>query len=83
VGFWDMGDAFNGMQNFHLKHGFGGGLRVLLPQLDRSVFRVDVGFPLDPSVPGAQSTIIAQFRQAFDVPDVDPPGLYWQDHARR
>jgi hypothetical protein len=75
VGFWDVGDAFSGFDDLALKHAYGGGLRVLLPQLDRAVFRIDVGFPLDPSVPGAERTIIAQFRQAFPMPRVLPPSL--------
>jgi hypothetical protein len=75
VAFWDAGDAFRGLDDLELKHAYGGGLRVLLPQLDRSVFRVDVGFPLDPTVPGAERTIIAQFRQAFAMPNITPPAL--------
>jgi hypothetical protein len=48
------------------------GFRVLLPQLDRVVFRGDVGFPimqkLDPGVP--PFTVSLAFEQAFPIPTV-------------
>jgi outer membrane protein assembly factor BamA len=70
VVFWDAGDAFDGFDRFELKHGVGFGLRFLAPQIDRAVFRIDAGFPVDPSVPGAATTVIAQFDQAFPVPSL-------------
>ena len=44
--FYDVGDAAFGWQNLHMNQSLGLGLRALFPQLDRLVFRVDVGFPL-------------------------------------
>jgi hypothetical protein len=70
VVFWDAGDAFNGFDQLDLKHGVGFGLRFLAPQIDRAVFRIDAGFPVDPSIPGAATTVIAQFDQAFPVPSL-------------
>lgn len=75
VAFWDMGDAFRGLEDLELKHGAGVGLRFLAPQVDRSVFRIDVGFPLDPSVPGSQTSVVAQFYQAFGMPGLAPSAL--------
>jgi hypothetical protein len=47
VVFHDMGDAFQDFQIMRLKHSVGGGIRVLFPELDRSVFRFDLAFPLN------------------------------------
>jgi hypothetical protein len=73
--FYDVGDAFRGFSNLTLKHGAGAGLRFAFPQIQRSVFRIDLGFPLDRGDPAAETTLIAQFEQAFTVPQVLPPGL--------
>ena len=84
--FYDAGDAFDEwkappganaatlQQVFNPRAGAGVGLRVLIPQLDRSVFRVDLGFPLNPDDPRSEVTFIASFGQAgfapFAAPDV-------------
>jgi hypothetical protein len=47
VVFHDMGDAFQDFDVMRLKHSVGGGVRVLFPELDRSVFRFDLAFPLN------------------------------------
>jgi hypothetical protein len=73
--FYDVGDAFSGFENLHLKHSVGVGLRLLFPQFDRTVFRIDWGIPLEPpardattpqrsfsSMPGA---LFVTFGQAF------------------
>ena len=52
--FYDVGDAFDGFSNLHLKHSVGVGLRLLFPQFDRTVFRIDWGLPLEP--PGRDAT---------------------------
>jgi len=51
----------------HLLHGVGMGLRFLLPELDRDVFRVDVGVPIPASSPGGHISVIATFGQAFNT----------------
>jgi hypothetical protein len=61
-----------------LRQGAGGGLRFAFPQIQRAVFRVDLGFPLTPSDPDAETTVVAQFEQAFDVPQLMSPGLVQQ-----
>jgi hypothetical protein len=66
--FYDMGDAFDKFGDFQLKHGVGAGIRFLAPQLDRDVFRIDVGVPVPFDATGGETTVIATFGQAFLVP---------------
>ncbi|MEP7124627.1 MAG: hypothetical protein ABJE95_27105 [Byssovorax sp.] len=69
--FFDSGDAFDGFDKMRLKQSAGFGLRVLFPQLDRVVLRVDWGFPLTKGVVpagGFPGDIVFTFRQAFAVP---------------
>ncbi len=68
VAFYDVGDAFDSFDELELKHGVGGGIRFLAPQLDRDVFRLDFGVPIPLDAPGGERTVIATFRQAFTVP---------------
>ncbi|AKT38741.1 BamA/TamA family outer membrane protein [Chondromyces crocatus] len=69
--FFDVGDAFRGFDDFRVKQSTGVGLRILFPQLDRTVIRADWGFPLTrgyvarDSFPG---DIIVTFGQAFQLP---------------
>lgn len=73
--FYDTGDAFDGWRSFRPKHSSGFGVRVLFPQLDRTVFRVDVGFPLSLTpLPAGTSPVafFVTFDQAFGVPAIDP-----------
>ena len=74
--FYDLGDAFNGYDHLHPYDAVGVGLRALFPQLDRTVFRVDVGFPLARPLPtdttGIPISPVAftfAFTQAFGVPN--------------
>jgi hypothetical protein len=75
VAFFDTGDAFRDFSELSIKSGIGGGLRFLFPQFDRAVFRVDVGIPLNPSDPAAETSVIAQFYQAFSMPELSSPAL--------
>ncbi len=68
VVFHDMGDAFDDFGELDFRHGVGAGLRFLAPQLDRDVFRLDVGVPVPFDAPGGETTVIATFGQAFSVP---------------
>lgn len=45
--FYDVGDAFEEFEKIDLKSGLGAGLRLGFPQLNYSVFRVDVAMPLN------------------------------------
>jgi hypothetical protein len=73
--FYDVGDAFDG-EKLEVKHGAGFGLRMLFPQLGRSVMRVDWGFAIEPE-PGASifDGLIITFGQAFGMPSPDATGV--------
>jgi hypothetical protein len=77
VAFFDSGDAFRGFDRFRPYQSVGIGLRALFPQLDRTVFRVDIGFPLEQprDVYGARIAPLGfhvSFDQAFPTPTVSP-----------
>jgi hypothetical protein len=44
--FMDSGDAADGVKNLQPKQSVGFGVRVLLPQINRNVFRLDMAFPI-------------------------------------
>jgi hypothetical protein len=76
--FYDIGDAFEGFSRMHLKDSVGAGVRVLFPQLDRIVFRVDWGLPLEPPISSLTAaeqgfhsfpgSLFMTFGQAFPAP---------------
>ncbi|MEY4548829.1 MAG: hypothetical protein RL685_5024 [Pseudomonadota bacterium] len=68
VVFHDMGDAFERVRELKLSHGVGLGLRFLIPELDRDVFRIDLGLPLPADAQYGETSVIATFHQAFSVP---------------
>lgn len=78
VAFFDAGDAWDDGEPLDVKQSVGAGLRVVFPQLDRSVMRFDWGFPLDP-VPALGITspfpgdFVLTFRQAFGAPSLAVP----------
>jgi hypothetical protein len=66
--FTDIGDAFDDWKAMQLKQSAGFGLRLVFPQLQRSVMRLDLGFPLTQgALPPAQSHVdlVVTFGQAF------------------
>jgi hypothetical protein len=67
--FYDAADAFDGT-DLAVKHGAGFGLRILFPQLDRSVMRIDWGFALteDPGVTSPFDGLVLTFSQSFGMP---------------
>lgn len=74
--FYDVGDAFDSIDSLQIKQALGFGIRALFPQLDRSVFRADVGFPIVAgSLPAGVSpwTVYVAFGQAFDLASVKAP----------
>jgi hypothetical protein len=72
--FHDLGDAFDAWRDLRLRGSAGGGLRFLFPQLDRFVFRVDVGVPLAWNRPAgvAPVGVFATFGQAFPLYELAP-----------
>jgi hypothetical protein len=66
--FADAGDAFDTWKQLQLKQSCGLGLRAVFPQLQRSVMRVDLGFPLTQgALPPSQAhgDVVVTFGQAF------------------
>lgn len=80
--FHDLGSVFDdSFGGFRLRQGVGAGLRILFPQLDRDVFRVDFGFPIvrpGERDPAAEFTFVASFYQAFSAPVAASPALLEQ-----
>lgn len=78
VAFYDAGAAYDTGDEFDLKQSVGAGARIVFPQLDRSVLRVDWALPteIDPEV-GATSIFPGRFtvtfKQAFPMPAIAPP----------
>ncbi len=68
VAFYDVGDAFDRVNDLDLQHGVGVGLRFLIPELDRDVFRIDLGMPVPSNAANGETSVIATFHQAFSVP---------------
>ncbi len=71
--FYDVGDAFDGFDNFQPKHSAGFGLRAVFPQVERAVMRFDLGFPIEagPLPPGVGPVSFQlAFHQAIGVPGV-------------
>jgi hypothetical protein len=76
--FYDVGDAFDGWNNLRPAQSTGFGIRTLFPQLDRLVFRADVGFPVGESahLPGvAPWSFFIAFGQAFGLPTLTSAAL--------
>ncbi|WP_394828508.1 hypothetical protein [Pendulispora albinea] len=74
--FYDVGNAVNGLDKVftrdavRLHHSAGVGFRVLFPQVDRIVFRGDLGFPLDRPAGVNGVTFFFTFQQAFGLSTV-------------
>ena len=63
--FWDGGDAFDDVDTLDFRHSVGAGLRILLPQVNREVIRVDFGVPLSGRESGPAGWVFLGFFQAF------------------
>jgi hypothetical protein len=78
AGFYDAGGTGDSIASASPHHAIGAGVRLLLPQINRQVFRLDWAVPLTPSpernpnraLPGV---FYFSFGQAFDVPRLRPP----------
>jgi hypothetical protein len=70
--FYDVGDAFTGFDRLDPKQSAGGGLRIVFPQVDRAVLRIDCGVPLfAPAIPGLPPlALFISFNQALVLPSV-------------
>jgi hypothetical protein len=77
VAFFDAGDAFRSIETFTPYQSVGVGLRALFPQLDRIVFRADIGIPIERpldslGIPVPPLGFHVSFGQALLVPSVSP-----------
>ena len=71
VAFYDVGDAQSGFDHLSPKQAVGGGLRIVFPQIDRAVLRLDVGVPMVSGVRPADVPPISffvAFHQALTLP---------------
>lgn len=73
--FYDVGGASETFQDLYLRQSVGAGVRILFPQADRTVLRVDWAFPFTPAYgyetfPGA---VYVAFDQAFSMPALPTP----------
>jgi surface antigen Omp85-like protein len=73
--FYDVGDANDRVEKFHLKQSVGLGVRVLFPEFDRIVMRADWGFPLTPGYSTFPGGFFLSFAQAFGLPGVAVPSV--------
>ncbi|HQB46709.1 MAG TPA: hypothetical protein PLV85_24045, partial [Polyangiaceae bacterium] len=74
--FYDAGVIRDRGKPFDVYQSTGFGMRALFPQLDRVVFRVDVGFPLaEGGLPAgvAPAAFYAALEQAFPMPNITSP----------
>ena len=67
VAFYELGGTANTLSNLTVYNDVGAGLRVLIPQLDRSLFRLDVAFPLQSALnnPAGHPHVLAGFASYF------------------
>jgi hypothetical protein len=78
VAFFDAGDAFTPPESFRPYQAVGVGVRTLFPWLDRTVFRADLGFPVERPIDRATGAPIPpvqflfSFGQAFVTPTTAP-----------
>lgn len=67
--FYDLGDSPPELARWTPHHGAGVGLRILFPQANREVLRLDWGFPLGhPRLPVWPGSFFVTFGQAFALP---------------
>ena len=78
--FFDSGAAYDRDESPELRQSVGTGIRLVFPQLERTVMRVDWALPLetDPAV-GVDTILpgrfIVTFSQAFGMPSISPPSV--------
>lgn len=73
--FYDVGDAPESLATLSLHHDVGMGVRILFPQADRAVLRLDYGLPLDVDVAQRSGAFYLTFGQAFALPGLSTPSV--------
>jgi hypothetical protein len=77
--FYDLGAAANGFAALSYLQSVGLGLRILFPYFDRTVFRIDWGFPLTPGYQTFPGAVFVAFGQAFSLPALETPTVMTPD----
>lgn len=73
--FYDVGDAADRIRELDLKQSLGLGARILFPQLDRVVFRLDWAMPLSEGYSPLPGALFITFEQAFPLGALGAPNL--------
>jgi len=73
--FYDVGDTPDEFSALQLHQGLGVGLRILFPQADRAVVRLDYGVPLDTNAENRGGAFYVTFGQAFGLPGLSTPSV--------
>lgn len=68
VAFFDAGDAFHRWSELDPKQSVGGGLRIVFPQIDRAVLRLDLGVPIHRAPDVDPYSFFVAFHQALELP---------------
>lgn len=66
--FYDLGGASNELSSLSPRQGAGVGIRILFPQAERTVMRLDWGFPLSGDRDVLPGSVAFTFGQAFPLP---------------
>lgn len=65
LAFWDAGDAAERLSGLRVRHDVGGGVRLLIPQLNTIPLRLDWAFPIAPDRRAWPGRVSVGFGQAF------------------
>jgi len=74
VAFYDVAGVADDISTLEMRQGTGAGLRVVFPQAERTVLRLDWGIPLSGDLPQLPGSIYFTFGQAFPVPGASGGG---------
>ncbi len=73
--FYDVGGVGKQLADVELHQSVGAGVRILFPQLNRQVFRVDWAAPLTAPYHALPGSVYVTFGQAFDMPNLKLPEI--------
>jgi hypothetical protein len=73
--FYDVGGVGKQLPDVKLRQSAGAGVRILFPQVNRQVFRLDWAAPLSPPYHALPGAVYFTFGQAFDMPTTKLPEI--------
>ena len=79
AGFYDAGAAADDFNSLSFLQSIGLGLRILFPYFDRTVFRIDWGFPVTSGYSTFPGAVYVAFGQAFLMPELETPTVMAPD----